>query len=686
MNSQALVALIVYFYPALVLAQSSLIEQRKHEKAVRSIAWSQDSKRLISGDVDGIIKIWDMPSQSLLRTFAGHQSNINQVGYSPDGSYFAFSGGKTVMVCNATTGRPIKTFKEHLGRVENLIFHPRKKLIASSSADSILIWHYPGGRVVKTLIRSKQRVSGLTFSFDGQYLASYNSLGEILVWDINSGKVVKKVGEFKGFISSFNHQFIRFTPDGKNLVTKLKCNSFVVWGLTVSGGMHEITWNEKKCIVAMDVHTSGDIIAVSGEKGQVNLYSLPTGRRHLTIESTWQINRLAWSPDGKYLAGATSDGMIIIWDVKGTLVKKFLPFSPEEFFDVETSSNGEFVVSGGKQGYFRLWQLTTGSLTRSPPIHKGAINDIAISPDNQLILTGGKDKKITISTVPGLSQLTGFEGHDHSITAVEWSHDGKRYASGDEKGIVKIWDADSHELIRSFGAESRWKWPVISFSWSPDGRYLATGYYTSHYQVWDIQSGVLVRTIRGYTERVAKCPGNGFIQFSPTGDYIAGATLNCEAIVIWNNFNGRVHKVLGGLSATTPALIFSNDEKYLVSAGDDHIIRIWRIDSGLVTKKLSAGSGGFCSVNLSPNGKWIISGEYEGRIRIWDLNTGVNVFTLSLLKDRDDYILYKHQKPVSGTDFAIKNFLKTSENVNPKPTSAYNLTVSKTLPVIKITD
>jgi hypothetical protein len=56
-----------------------------HKGSVDSVAYSPDGKRIVSGSVDGTLKVWDAQTGQDLLTLKGHTGWVFSVGYSPDG-------------------------------------------------------------------------------------------------------------------------------------------------------------------------------------------------------------------------------------------------------------------------------------------------------------------------------------------------------------------------------------------------------------------------------------------------------------------------------------------------------------------------------------------------------------------------------------------------------------------------
>ncbi len=80
-----------------------------HSDQVRSVAFSPDGSRVLSGSADNTIKLWDAATGALIRTFEGHSDQVRSVAFSPDGArVLSGSSDKTIKLWDAATGELIR--------------------------------------------------------------------------------------------------------------------------------------------------------------------------------------------------------------------------------------------------------------------------------------------------------------------------------------------------------------------------------------------------------------------------------------------------------------------------------------------------------------------------------------------------------------------------------------------------
>ena len=115
-----------------------------HEDHVRSVAFSPDGLKIISGSDDKTIRIWDASTGvEMLPPFQGHEHYVSSVAFSPDGSkIISGSLDKTIRIWDASTGvEMLPPLQGHEHYVSSVAFSPDgSKIISGSDDKTIRIW------------------------------------------------------------------------------------------------------------------------------------------------------------------------------------------------------------------------------------------------------------------------------------------------------------------------------------------------------------------------------------------------------------------------------------------------------------------------------------------------------------------------------------------------------------------
>ncbi|KAG9075225.1 hypothetical protein FRC06_010215, partial [Ceratobasidium sp. 370] len=117
---------------------------RGHSDPVRSVAFSSDGRRIISGFDDETVRIWDAQTgAALLDPLRGHSGSVTSVAFSSDGRRIVSgSYDKTVRIWDAQTGAALLgPLRGHSGLVASVAFSPDGRRVVSGSTDrTVRIW------------------------------------------------------------------------------------------------------------------------------------------------------------------------------------------------------------------------------------------------------------------------------------------------------------------------------------------------------------------------------------------------------------------------------------------------------------------------------------------------------------------------------------------------------------------
>ncbi|KIM73866.1 hypothetical protein PILCRDRAFT_801778 [Piloderma croceum F 1598] len=221
----------------------------------------------------------------------------------------------------------------------------------------------------------------------------------------------------------------------------------------------------------------------------------------------------------------------------------------------------------------------------------------------------------TLSVHSGLDRtwragINVLHGHKDAILSISFSPDGKRIVSGSRDKSIRVWDAETGEMVSGpFEGHTDQVWSV---AFSPDGKRIVSGSKDKSIRTGEMVSG----PFEGHTDQVWS------IAFSPNGKQIVSGS-DDKSICVWDAGTGEM--VSGPFKGHTYGVLsvaFSPDGKQIVSGSWDKSICVWDAETGkIVSGPFEGHTDPVLSITFSPDGKQIVSGSDDKSICVWDANT-----------------------------------------------------------------
>jgi WD40 repeat protein len=169
-----------------------------HADAVCGLAFSSDGQRLFSASRDKTAKVWDFAKKATVATFAGHQNMVYDVLDEQGGRTGLSVGEDGQLRIWRTEGNPqqmqLRAVPAHVRGAAKIVRHPGQTRVATAGADGVVrLWNLPNGNPQQKLVGHTDWVYALTFSPDGNLLASGAWNGEIRLWNVNKGTLVRTI-------------------------------------------------------------------------------------------------------------------------------------------------------------------------------------------------------------------------------------------------------------------------------------------------------------------------------------------------------------------------------------------------------------------------------------------------------------------------------------------------------------
>jgi WD40 repeat protein len=175
-----------------------------HADKVFGVAFTPDGKFLLSCGFDKTAKMWDLEKKESVLTFPDHQAGVNAVVAKADGKLgFSVGDDNQLRAFNLTgdaAGKQVRAAAAGGKGVFKLIQNPKQPILVTCSADqTVRLWNTENGAALKTLSGHTDWVYAIAVSPDGTMVASGSWNGDVKVWKIPDGTIVKEFNGSPGY-------------------------------------------------------------------------------------------------------------------------------------------------------------------------------------------------------------------------------------------------------------------------------------------------------------------------------------------------------------------------------------------------------------------------------------------------------------------------------------------------------
>lgn len=473
---------------------------------------------LLSAGRNGIIYLWQIPqagkgTPASFRKFEGHTADVFSLAFHPAGDHFVSSSGdRTVRLWSLATERVERIFddandtiltvacggeiivaagNEHViyvwhlqsgqllfsltgqnGAIGTLALTNNDHILASGSFDqSVRLWDLHRGLSIRTYYSSRNGIHAAALHPDAHIFATGGNDGTISLWNLHSQVMPVKgalvhapaIALEPTLLTSKvreNIHAVAFHPMEPYLVSVGEAGIFHFWEFTDEPGCTEKIVGEIGSLISLAISPDGAWLAAGGTNGQIVLCSFH--RRavtHLLSTTTPLVEALLFSPDNRFLYGASENGEVLIWELAQLPQDTQMAVSiAKHHHRLQTKTNGvtalaidplgQCLAVGGANTGVELWQLPQYECIHHFPTISSTFS-IAFSPDGSQLAMAGGGNLIAIWDLSAAKQIAQLEGHHGTIRQLCFTQmDDRLFSCGDDEFIF-LWQKQGEQWCRT---------------------------------------------------------------------------------------------------------------------------------------------------------------------------------------------------------------------------------------------
>ncbi len=329
------------------------------------------------------------------------------------------------------------------------------------------------------------------------------------------------------------------------------------------------------------------------------------------------------SPSQNYLATASADGSVRLWDIDGRKELHCLRGHEEAVHHVSFTPDERQLISGG-QKYLCLWNRSTGQHEATLQANKkGWVWQTLVTNNGNSIVTGGAggDTQIEIWDLQNKRQLRILKGHQAPIDALAITPDDRLIISAASTGddlSVRIWDKASGKCLKVLEEDTA---PIMLIR---NGRYLlsqGTGIFqmrplpnklkrpSGALHIWDLNNFSLLGQVVQFEQDIN--------DIGLDEDDVHVAAIGGREIKIMDLSGKEPVKLFLGATGTPSAIAFLPGGEYILSGHSDGYLRLWQRSNGRCIRSFREGSQEILHLFARKNGRDVITTGRDYKARLY---------------------------------------------------------------------
>lgn len=496
-----------------------------------------------------------------------------------------------------------------------------RKAISSGASIDQQAWVSP---------RQPLGISAITASAVKGYFATIGSDGKIRLWNAHAGEEISNWETTSDTVSG-----IAINADGTRLACIVSENSTLLWNLEKPDSPVFIDSLSTGVLNAVAFAPDGQYLAGATQDGAIQLFDIKerdwfTGFFHKLFSSgkstladlgnSPAVQSMTFSPDGKFLLCGMSDRTLrrvnVGTDNIETIAGDNGVSAKTGFNGVSWSTGGTYLAAAANDSAIYLWEKKgEGDSSPKPSIRlsDGVASSVAFISETQAVIVS-PEEGIRLWDLNSGEEIARTTGHKTPVNCVAYNLDGSILASGSDDGAIILWDAASGAETRRLEKNLN---VIEALAFSKDGRWLASGSKDGRVCIWNVASGECEKEVPQKLVRVWS------VTFSP-GDSILAIALDRNQtkgnnLYLWNLNGDEVSEMPPAHQLGVNGVAFNHAGNRLVSVSRDSTLCLWDVKSKEQIVRWQGHEDQVYGVAYCPNDTLVASAATDETARLWNI-------------------------------------------------------------------
>lgn len=509
---------------------------------LRALAWlnhayqsdSKDSRlgfllARASATVDGLSLPLRITEETKLSMMTRQRNG--RISVSSDGRWVAaIIDDNHVSVWEVETRQEFR-FPHALPLVMQIRFDPQgQRLVVVTGGrgpETVHVWTFQSNTIVDLKgheeAGSQIRVHDAVFRPDGERIATAGEDGTARIWNASTGREIVKLGPHGAGVN-----VVAFGSQDRLLVTGSKDHHARIWARTADDRyelVRELPDHGDE-IVTTEFSADGEHIVTGSSNGRVFVWSAD-GKKEAELQTGFKIRSAAFSADARHVLTVDESNTAKVWDAETGAHLLRLEGHSERIFAGAYSPDGDHIATAGADATTRLWDAHNGQMEFVLPVGTW-VDAVAFRADGSMAATVGLDGMMRTLQMGDRGLLDIIHAHVGEVSTIAVSAASRRFATGSNDGIVRLWDSESRVLLASLPGDAPVK--AIAFDAKDEHRvFVATD--QGDVFAWNVRDPLKPQIVQK-TTTAPKSNGSSFVDelfadvslavaFSPDGSLVA---------------------------------------------------------------------------------------------------------------------------------------------------------------------